>query len=501
MWNSNLSNYNNICRIIKTTWDINALNLERVKDVETLFNYYLFGFDFLPFNISVTFFRVWSVIFLVTYLNSWGFIPIAVFWLANVMISQKTIEESTELENGNSIWLMSFMGTFTPSYFRPKYEPKKKHKRRLISTQKKLFRYQCIASAVIYIPSLLVCVAIVNMDFKFLYGAHVILDNTRFNICISLVIVEGVISTILSFYPTSSSIFLCFFSKKARGEILENNSKGGRPKNPKERNAKYPKSRHVIKPDSKSPVTEEVKRADPKGTPKDEESNSANKTTDVTNSKKGAKSGPKLDSKKLKSPKLSWQIYVKLILGCGMILTLVLLPILYCFDISLFSPALHEHTYMYFNGKSSHETIIIQVIPFPSSEDSLLMTFLPSIISTLLPNIHGNHSHGVISGTARKIKDVSTIVHRTRINVPELSSHEIKIMSRITWKQLNQKNSNLPRSSYDKTHDHTKRAFIILDDQDIRPSSPIRSLGSISSGSHANLYIVRKEDVEHVNKY
>ena len=393
--------------------------------MKTLFNYYLFGFDFLPFNISVTFFRVWSVIFLVTYLNSWGFIPIAVFWLVNVMISQKTIEEFTENENANSIWLMSFMGTFTPSYFRPKYEPPKiKRKRRLILAQKMLFRYQCIASAVIYIPSLLVCVAIVNMDSKFLYGAHVILDNTRFNICISLVILEGVISTILSFYPTSSSIFLCFFSDKARGEILQNNPKGGRPKNPKERNAKYPKCRKVIKPDSKSTVTEEVNRADPKGPPKDEESNSANKTTDVTNSKKGAKSGTKLDSKKPKSPKLSWQIYVKLILGCGMILTLVLLPILYCFDISLFSPALYEHTYMYFNGKSLHETIIIQVIPYPSSEDSLLMTFLPSIISTLLPNLHGNHSHRVISGASRKIKDISTIVHRPRTIVARNKNYE-----------------------------------------------------------------------------
>ena len=446
----------------------------------------------------MTFFRVWSVIFLITYLNSWGFIPIAVFWLANVMISQKTIEETSENENANSIWLMSFMGTFTPSYFRPKYEPKIKDKKRLISTQKMLFKYQCVASACIYIPSLLVCVAIVNVDSEFLYGAHVILDNCRFNICISVVMLEGMISTILSFYPTTSSIFRCCFSNKTKREISKNNAKGSRPKNPKERNAKFPKCKKVDKPDSKSPVTEEVKRADPKGPLKDKESSSANKLTGVTMSEQTKKSRTKVDSKKPRNPYsgLSRHMYVKLILGCFMILTVVLLPILYCFDISLFSPALYKHTYMYFNvrsnGKPSNETIIIQVIPFPSAEDSLLMTFMPSIISTLLPSMHDHDAHREISGAAQTIKDTKS---------SELSPDEIQIMTRTTWKQLIQLNSSLIKSSNDRMQDQNPVAVIILDDQDIRPSSPIRNLGSISSGSHVHLYIVRKDDVKYVNDY
>ena len=467
----------------------------------------------------MTFFRVWSVIFLITYLNSWGFIPIAVFWLVNVMISQKTIEETSENEKANSIWLMSFMGTFTPSYFRPKYEPKIKDKKRLISTQKMLFKYQCIASACIYIPSLLVCVAIVNMDSEFLYGSHVILDNCRFNICISVVMLEGMISTILSFYPTTSSIFRCCFSKYAGREISKNNAKGSRPKNPKERNVKSPKCKKVANPDSKSPVTEEIKRADPKGPLKDKESSSANKTTGVTMSEQTKKSRTKLDSKKSRNPYsgLPWHMYVRLILGCFMILTLVVLPILYCFDISLFSPALYEHTYMYFNvrsnGKPSNETIIIQVIPFPSTEDSLLMTFMPSIVSTLLPSMHSYPSHREISGAARKRKDTKSseisshefqIVRRQFIKdtkLSELSPDEIQIMTRTTWKQLIQLNTNLTKSSNDRMHDQKPVAIIILDDQDIRPSSPIRNLGSISSDSHVHLYIVRKDDVKHVNDY
>ena len=423
------------------------------------------------------------------------------------MISQNTIEESSENENANSIWLMSFMGTFTPSYFRPKYEPKIKNKKRLISTLKMLFQYQCIASACIYIPSLLVCVAIVNMDSEFLYGSHVILDNCRFNICICVVISEGMISTVLSFYPTTSSIFRCCFSIKSRKQRLKTNP---RPKNPKEKNAKSPQCRKVAKPDFESPVTKEVKRADPKGPLQDKESSSANKTTGVTLSKQTGKSRTKL-----KNPysDLSWQMYVRLFLWGFMILTLVVLPILYCFDISLFSPALYEHTYMYFNvrsnGKPSNETIIIQVIPFPSSEDSLLMTFLPSVISSLLPSMHDHRSHREISGAARKIKNAKSselsshefqIISRRFIKdtvQSELSPEEIQIMTRTTWKQLIQLNSNLTKSS----NNQKPVAVIILDDQDIRPSSPIRNLGSISSGSHVHLYIVRKDDVKHVNDY
>ena len=193
--------------ILKTTWAINSVNVDPVTTWEGFRKYLFLGFVNLPFTITASFFRISCAILVTTYLNQYGFVSIGAFWIANLIISVKTLANSSLSEaNDNSTWLMSFIGLFVPAYFFPKYTTKSCEKRTFLVKQKTIYRQQCIASLICYVPSLLTCWVQVNFPCGYVYqkdGGITAIDNFEFNVIIAMVIMEGIISTALSFFPES----------------------------------------------------------------------------------------------------------------------------------------------------------------------------------------------------------------------------------------------------------------------------------------------------------
>ena len=165
----------------------------------------------MPFSLVSAFFRIGSFIVFVTYISAFGFLPVGAFWFINVVLSQNARNTTAGKEHQISVWLMSFMGVFVPAYFCPEYRKKEKgKKKKLISpAQLTFYRNQSIASLICYLPALTFIFLIVNYPSiieKFNYNADVILDNFRFNLCIGIIAVEGLVSFVFSFSPRCSGI-------------------------------------------------------------------------------------------------------------------------------------------------------------------------------------------------------------------------------------------------------------------------------------------------------
>ena len=121
--------------------------------------------DHLPFLLTSVTFRVFAIIISVTYLNSFGFIPIGVFWLVrcagkildatkilmcvsySVILGQKTFGHRL---NDIPLWLVSFTSVVLPVCFTVESIKSEHDRKELIKIQTKTFRAQSMAALFIY---------------------------------------------------------------------------------------------------------------------------------------------------------------------------------------------------------------------------------------------------------------------------------------------------------------------------------------------------------------
>ena len=179
------------------------MNLGNIISWNMLWKHLTLVFSQMPYTISTSFFRLSSIIVMLCYLNEYAFIPIIVFWLSNIMILIQYPTPNTAGSNENSIWLMSFIGVFVPSYYFPSYEGQN-HTDIAFRYERvrRVFQVQSFVSIVCYIPAIMACYVIVNKpcDFKYaLQNSENSLNNFEFNIVAMTIVSEGVISTFLSF--------------------------------------------------------------------------------------------------------------------------------------------------------------------------------------------------------------------------------------------------------------------------------------------------------------
>ena len=99
--------------------------------------------------------------------------------------------------------------------------------KQFLPNPKKVYWKQCIASLICYIPSLIACLIIVNTPCGEKYsiqGSKHEMNNFQFNIAITVIITEGILSTFLSFYVTCSKLIgtcaECCISKEPKPERL-----------------------------------------------------------------------------------------------------------------------------------------------------------------------------------------------------------------------------------------------------------------------------------------
>ena len=171
------------------------------------------GLKNLPLSMTSSFFRIFSIVVLLTYLNNYGFISIVVFWITNMFIFVKCLNNSDGDAKDNSTWLVGFVGLFVPVYFYPQYNDNRFDQRNMSTIQRKIYRYQNVAALICYLPSLLACLVITNIPcndnlcYRYQKPDTVIkLDNLEFNWTVGIIIVEGIIANILSLDISFSTI-------------------------------------------------------------------------------------------------------------------------------------------------------------------------------------------------------------------------------------------------------------------------------------------------------
>ena len=213
-------------------------------------------------------------------------------------------------EKRNATWLISFIGMWVPAYFCPNYCSAKRSKEEIKETQRILFRNQCIASLVCYIPSLVACMFIVNLDSDWNYNSDIILDNLEFNVWCCMVIFEGLISTFLSIRPISSDMVSCKSDINSPKDINSDFIRDGREE----------ESSHLTRYNDMSKSISKRKR-----------------TTE---------------------PETTYKKQVVLLLWSWFVLVLALLPLLGGNLFLAFSPDVNVYSYVYFSMDTNHTIAI-----------------------------------------------------------------------------------------------------------------------------------------------
>ena len=194
------------------------------------------GLDHLPFICTTSFYRISCIVILAIYLSSYFLVPVAVFWLLNVFILIKHVGNSQEENNQNSTWLISIICLFVPTYFFSKNSHKTADRIKCKFNREKIFKQQCLVSLICYIPALFACMIDVNQPCGRIYSDppfSPVLNNFEFNLVCVIIMIEGIISTILSFYITNSRLIKQFKRcRNVQGQQLDDNeieSKGCTP--------------------------------------------------------------------------------------------------------------------------------------------------------------------------------------------------------------------------------------------------------------------------------
>ena len=152
----------------------------------------------LVYFVSTAAFRVGSITLLCSYMNQYGLLTVAIFWLLNLSYGYHKLVGS-----GAPYWLISFSAVFFPVYFIDFTNLNKvsDNINARIKKQYFAFKFQSFASLVTFGLSLIVTWFFINFDEEWSYSSTMILDNIGFNIIMVTCLIVGFISAMLSFQP------------------------------------------------------------------------------------------------------------------------------------------------------------------------------------------------------------------------------------------------------------------------------------------------------------
>ena len=446
-------------RILKTTWELNAINLNPITSIKNLFKYLAFGFALAPFSVSATFFRIGSAIILFTYLNIFTIIPALVFWFLNVLLTQNAATKAKK-DQISSVYLMSFMGLFVPVYFSPerRKETKSGKRKMITSTQAAFYRNQCLASLLCYAPPLAVCAGIVNEFISFKYDSDIELDFYTFHFVTAVVLVEGILSLLFSLCPGPDMFGRCVGTTPENTKNTETNTKS-------DSTSKNSKSKDITcaeKDETHTSKRSSVNIDEPP--PKDLHKKDS---TENVNQKSP---GPKKDVKKRNNSGLNEHavnILIALIL-----LGIVMFPIILSFRQSLFNRPLHEHrSYLVVTDKTNASHIIITELMYIPEDNNKT--------KDMFDRIEANTEY-FEPRTVRASNNLLRFYYESKI----------RITHRKNWD--NDVNRELERKDADN---RTKVAAVLLMDyEEFKPSSNWKKAFMNSSAGDTPLFLVRYLD-------
>ena len=447
---------------MKTTWELNAINLNPITSIKYLFKYLAFGFALAPFSVSATFFRIGSVIILFTCLNIFTIIPALVFWFLNVLLTQNAATKAKQ-DQISSVYLMSFMGLFVPVYFSPERRKETKSgKRKLITpTQAAFYRNQCLASLLCYIPPLAVCAGIVNEFIVFKYDSDIELDYYTFHFVTAVVLVEGILSFLFSLCPGPDMIGRCMGMTPENTKNTETNTKS-------DSTSKNSKTKDITCKDKVETQTSKgssanIDNAPPKDFPIKELTEKANQKTKV----------PKKNVDKKNNGGLKVLYYLKLnILFAMILLGIVMFPIILSFRQSLFNRPLQEHrSYLVVTDKTNASHLIItELMSIPEDNTKTKDKF---------DRIEANTEFFELR-TVRTSNNLLRFYYESKI----------RITYRQNWE--NDVNSKYERKDADN---RTKVAAVLLmDHTEFKPSSNWKQAFMNSGAGETPLFLVRYLD-------
>ena len=182
--------------MLKALVSFNILNVHicNVDSSKKLIRLISIVMNHLAYFVSTVAFRVGSITLLYSYLNEYALVPVALFWLLNLSYGYQKLVGS-----GAPYWLISFSAIFFPIYFIDFTNRKRNTVK--IQNQYWAFKFQSMASLVIFGLSLGVSLFFVNVDDQWCYSSTTILDNVGFNVVMVTCIITGIISAAMSFEP------------------------------------------------------------------------------------------------------------------------------------------------------------------------------------------------------------------------------------------------------------------------------------------------------------
>ncbi len=214
-----------VISILKATMEFNVMRMHvaEVSSWSKSFTCFRLYTNHVAFLASAAFFRCASIIAIVTYLNTYGLLPILIFWILSFVINQRLFGP---VADRFPKWLVSFMSVFVPVCFAAKINNNNDNSKRKddVGLQYRTFKWQAWAAFISYTSPMIVVILFVNMPFDFSgwkYNPDIILNNQEFNVYAATILVMGSISTILSLSPDSSRI-RCKDDLDAIEEVMAN---------------------------------------------------------------------------------------------------------------------------------------------------------------------------------------------------------------------------------------------------------------------------------------
>ncbi|XP_059083079.1 uncharacterized protein LOC131880454 [Tigriopus californicus] len=152
--------------------------------------------DFLPFLFLGTGFRIAAILVLLSYLNMFAFLPIAVVWLVTVIVNLRVVSNRT---HEFPIWIISFFSLFFPNCFTIECSNGKQLDCKTL--QRRCFQLQTYPAMFIYGIGLVMVALIVYLPFErfnFIYSPDIILGVSKFSVLLVQTLCVGLLSVLLA---------------------------------------------------------------------------------------------------------------------------------------------------------------------------------------------------------------------------------------------------------------------------------------------------------------
>ena len=100
--------------IVKAMIDINIIrvHIDNITSTQKFMQFVLKVVEHLPFLWIAAYFRIISTVLFMTYLGTFGLVPIGIFWITLLFIGYHKLQLDM-----NPLWLISFVSIFLPACF------------------------------------------------------------------------------------------------------------------------------------------------------------------------------------------------------------------------------------------------------------------------------------------------------------------------------------------------------------------------------------------------